>query len=94
MLSYRFVNEQLHDGTFVRRPKIRVLLAGPKASMSFLALLDSGTDLTIIPMSIADFLGIKYDIRSQERFYGFGKESFQCARSEVDVTFQECAAPR
>lgn len=88
MLTYRFVSEQVQDGSFVRRPKINVALKGRTASMSFLALLDSGTDLTIIPRSIADFLGLEYDFKSHERFYGFSKEPFQCAHSEVDIIFQ------
>lgn len=88
MLTYRFVSEQLHDGSFAHRPKITVTFIGPKASMDFLALIDSGADITIIPRSIADFLGIPYDFKSKERFYGFGKESFQCASSTVDIVFR------
>ena len=88
MLTYRFVSEQLRDGSLVRRPKVKVRLVGSKAGMDFLALLDSGTDVTILPRSIADFLGIQYDFKSNERFLGFGKEAFQCAKSTVKIVFR------
>lgn len=93
MITYRFTKEQLEDGSYVQRPKVLVTLKGPKTSMDFFALLDSGTDITILPRSIADFLGVKYDLRSKKSFYGFGKEPFPCVQGHVDVTFKG-KAPR
>ncbi len=87
MLTYKFISEKLHDGSIAHRPKIDVTLLGTRTPMRFYALLDSGTDVTIIPRSIADFLGIQYDFKSEEKFLGFGKEAFQCAPAEVDITF-------
>jgi len=88
MLVFDFVNEQLENGRFIARPKIKVTLIGKKASMTFLAILDSGADITIIPRSIADFLGIMYDFKSVQRFLDFSKNTHQCAPGSVDVHFE------
>lgn len=89
MVVYHFVNEELENGHLIPRAKIKVMLSGKKASMSFLALLDSGADITIIPRSVADFLGIKYDFKSTQRFFDFSKHPHQCATGNVDVCFED-----
>ena len=91
MLNYKFVAEQLNDGSIVRRPKIKVCLRGSKSSMNFLALLDSGTDITILPKAIADFLGLDYDETEKTEFFGFGKEAFEAVQSTVDIMFLSSA---
>jgi hypothetical protein len=61
---------------------------GAKASMNFHALLDSGTDVTVIPRPIADFLGVDYDANAKTSFYGFGDKAFPCAEAKIDIVFQ------
>jgi len=89
MLSYRFVSERLENGNIVKRAKIPVKLIGGKANMDFAATLDSGSDVTIIPKAIADFLGVKCDENIvEEKCYGFAKDSFKCVRAKIDIVFK------
>ena len=87
MLTYRFVQEQLESGSFARRPKVEILLKGKAAEMKFLALLDSGAGRTIIPKSVADFLGIDYAASDKTHFLGFGKEPFEAQEGQLEVIF-------
>ncbi len=89
MLIYQFTSEQLENGSIVRRPKINVRFAGKRSAMEFLVLIDSGSDVTILPRSIADFLGIVYDYKSAERFFDFSKTPHQAASGKVNMTFHD-----
>lgn len=88
MLTYEFVSEKLHTGTCVKRPKVLVTLVGKKRSMNFLALLDSGTDISMIPRTIADSLGIDYAKNSKETVLGFDEETFLCADCKINLIFK------
>ena len=81
------MKEKLLDGSFSFRSKIPVTLIGDSTSMKFLAVLDSGADVSIIPKVIADFLGINCDLESKKHFLGFGKEMFECAGARTDMLF-------
>ncbi len=87
MITCRFVKEKLLDGSFSFRPKIPVTLIGRETSMKFLAVLDSGADISVIPRTLADFLGVRYDLKTRTSFLGFGKEVFDCAIASVDILF-------
>lgn len=88
MLAYEFVSEKLHTGKIVKRPKVLVKLVGDKTSMEFWALLDSGTDISMIPRNIADFVGINYKKEKGEIVFGFDKEEFPCANCKINLVFK------
>jgi len=88
MLTYEFVSEKLHSGTFVKRPKVLIRLVGKKTSIEFWALLDSGSDISMIPKDIADSVGIDYDKNEGEKVYGFEKDAFSCANCKMDLIFK------
>lgn len=46
------------DYLLILRPEIPVTVSGPVGSMAYGALVDTGSDNTILPLSIADFLSI------------------------------------
>jgi hypothetical protein len=85
MITYRFLKEKINNGSYVKRPKINIELKGEKSKMTFFALLDSGTDVTIIPKTIADFLGIEYETAKKEPFFGFSKDPFESVETSVTV---------
>lgn len=88
MLTYEFVSEKLHTGACVKRPKVLITLVGKKMSMDFLALLDSGTDISMIPRAIADSVGIDYAEKSNETVVGFDEEPFPCADCKINLIFK------
>ncbi len=59
-LRYRFSKERA-DGRTVFRPRVYVKLIGPKDSVSVHAILDTGSDISILPKSFGDLLGVESD---------------------------------
>ena len=58
-LSYRFKKFRLEGGTYIKRPVVNVILKNESKSLEFLAILDSGSDLTTIQKSVAEYLCLK-----------------------------------
>jgi len=84
MITAKFVSEQIQDGRYVRRPKIPVTLSGPRGVLRFLTLIDSGTDVTILPKAVADFIGLTEGPSSE--FLGLGEQPVTCTTRHVDIT--------
>lgn len=57
------IQEEPRTGDFliIRRPEIPVTISGPNGSATFVGLVDTGSDNTIFPKSIAESLGIKLE---------------------------------
>lgn len=51
------------SGEFIilRRPEIPITISGPSGTVSFMGLVDTGSDHTIFPKSVADYLDIPVD---------------------------------
>jgi len=56
-ISFPYVIEKVERG-FVSRPKIPITLSSGEKNLETLGLVDSGSDVTVIPLGIAEFLGI------------------------------------
>ncbi len=84
---FRFKKEKLESGKYVSRPKVPVKLVGKNASLNFIALLDSGADVSVIPQAVADALGLVYDIKHPETLYGH-REKSESYESAVDLVFR------
>lgn len=46
------------DYLLFRRPEIPVTIAGPSGKLTLIGLVDTGSDNTVFPRSVADYLGI------------------------------------
>jgi len=69
-LSFKYKTIKRPDGTEVRTPSIPILLNG-KEKFETIALLDSGADISAIPLSIAEILGL--DLSGKKiHAYGIG----------------------
>ncbi|MCC7536909.1 MAG: aspartyl protease family protein [Deltaproteobacteria bacterium] len=82
---YRFRKERLQDGGTVARPKIPVRLSWDAATVDVVALIDSGCDVTVIPQSLAEAIGVSTTGTSQP-LVGFREES-AVVEAKVDITF-------
>lgn len=56
-ISFPYATEKVERG-FVFRPKIPITLSSSEKSLETLSLVDSGSDVTVVPLGIAEFLGI------------------------------------
>lgn len=59
VLSFSYKKEKLPNGIEVFRPTIPIEIGYNGASMKFVAIVDSGSDESYIPKSIAEILGIE-----------------------------------
>jgi hypothetical protein len=69
-IAYRYKTIKRPDGTNVRTPSIPITLKG-KEQFDTIALLDSGADISAIPLSIAQILSLNLDGAKSEA-YGIG----------------------
>ncbi|GBE20546.1 MAG TPA: hypothetical protein ENG87_02415 [Candidatus Pacearchaeota archaeon] len=57
--SFKYKSVKLKTGDIIHRPMIPLTIRG-KDSLDIIAILDSGSDMTIIPKEIAEFIDIEY----------------------------------
>lgn len=85
VLIYKFKKDRLDDGSYVARPRILVELAGEHGSILIPALIDSGSDTTVIPYGIAASIGLPTD-GFKDKLYAY-RESSDVVRSKAKITF-------
>ena len=85
-LSYKFKKFRLENGMYTKRPIVDIILKANDKYLEFGAILDSGSDLTTIPKSVADYLGLKTDDKEIDMvgYKGTGKVK----QSKVTITFK------
>ena len=86
VLTYKFKNFKLESGSYTKRPIVDIMLRNDDKSLEFCAILDSGSDLTTIPLTIADYLELKTEEDEHEMF-GF-KGSGKIKLSRLTLIFK------
>lgn len=84
-LIYKFKKEKLENGLFVERPRILVVVSGSHGSIEMPALIDSGSDMTVIPEGIANAIGIEKK-GNKSNMFGF-REVNEVMISRASITF-------
>ena len=85
VLTYKFKKEKLDDGSDILRPKIFVELKGTNNSIQTIALIDSGSDVTVIPEIIARDIGLNFS-GQKTKIYAY-RESNDVIKSKTDISF-------
>jgi len=70
-LTFKYKNFERPDGSSSYGPYIPLTIKGPEASIDMLFLLDSGADYTVIPIELAEILGLDLS-KPKERTSGVG----------------------
>jgi len=86
-MKFPYLQYVIQDGptAFVFRPVIPVDLAGPDGEIDFYALVDTGSDDTLIPRFVADEIGLKIDDDRVEEVIGIGGEKITIAHADVEL---------
>lgn len=70
---------------YLYRPVIPVDLAGPHGEVDFYALVDTGSDDTLIPKCVADELGLVTNEERVEEVTGIGGERIAVVQADVEL---------
>ncbi len=73
------------DMLCLRRPEIPIKIQGPNESMQFVGLVDTGSDYTIFPRSIAKFLGVELHESEGPTAQVFGGQAVELLTAEVEL---------
>lgn len=68
------------------RPALPVLIRGGSRTLKYTLLIDTGADETMLPMQIADRLGVKFE-EGEAPFRGVGSEMQYGRRGDVTISF-------
>lgn len=83
-LIYKFKKEKV-NGRYILRPKIFIVLSGKNMSIRVVSLIDSGSDVTVIPYGIAEAIGLQMD-GERDKLYAF-REYSEIINSSASITF-------
>jgi len=85
MIEFPF--EERHSEKFGRilTPTVPVTLIGPKQSVNVFMLLDSGADISFIPYSVGETIGLEADIANRREVQGIGEGSVPYILSQVGL---------
>jgi len=72
-MTFKYKTIKRPDGTESRTPSIPLTLIGSPSKFDFIALIDSGADISAIPREIAELLGLNLDGEIQQAFGIGGK---------------------
>jgi len=76
------------DYLLILRPEIPLTVIGPASSGSFAALVDTGSDNTILPKSIAEPLGIPLRVASGSSASAFGGQRLSLLDGEATLQLE------
>ncbi|MEK6257280.1 MAG: hypothetical protein AABP62_01555 [Planctomycetota bacterium] len=76
------------DYFLFRRPEIPITITGTKLARNFLGLVDTGSDHTIVPLSVARGLGVVVDELEETTANVFGGQSVLLRAGEVELRLE------
>jgi len=89
-LSFRCKHKELGCEVRVKEPLLPVTLFGKnELALNFIAILDSGSDLILLPLEVAEELGLEYDKSKQESATTISGDKIMTLNSKVKVAIQK-----
>lgn len=82
--SFRYKPVKLKSGKVIYRPMMPLILEGHE-KIDVFAILDSGSDISIIPKEIAEILGIKSE--GENEIYGLAGIPIKSREAKVKISF-------
>jgi hypothetical protein len=76
------------DYRLILRPVITIRLIGPKAEARWDALVDSGADETLFPLSLAEVLGIELDQQMTSEAAGVSSDRLKIHYGDVELQIE------
>ncbi|MEK6894900.1 MAG: hypothetical protein AABX48_00075 [Nanoarchaeota archaeon] len=83
--SFNYKQTILKSGKIIYRPLIPITLIGSNESLDVIGILDSGSDMSIIPKSIAEVIGVKY--LGEDEISGITGKPIKSKQGVINVEF-------
>lgn len=91
MIAFPFAQRRSRRLGEILKPLIPVRISGPARSVNVFMLLDSGADLSILPYSVGETIGLVLDISTRSEVQGIGEGMVPYVLGEVDLQVGEIA---
>ena len=94
-LIYRCKHRELTGGIWVKEPMIPISLNGKEGlKVNFNAILDSGSDFVLIPLEVAEVLGLKINKRKKEQAKFYSGSTLSTTQSSVTMSISKLRNPK
>lgn len=93
MIEFPFKKVQTKDLGQILLPVIRVTLIGPKQSVYVTMILDSGADISMIPYSVGEEIGLELDMKTRSEVHGIGEGTVPRVLGQVKLRIGEIEFP-
>ena len=88
MIKFQFEKRHTQRLGEILKPIIPVTIIGPKRSLNIFMLLDSGADLSLIPSSVGETIGLELDIENRSEVQGIGEGSVPYILNKVKLKIE------
>lgn len=85
MIEFKFEKKRTQKLGDILKPIIPVTIIGSKRALNVFMLLDSGADLSLIPYSVGETIGLELDIENKSELQGIGEGSVPYLLNDVKL---------
>jgi len=93
MIEFEFEKAQTQRLGEILIPTIPVTIVGPKRRLNVFMLLDSGADLSLVPYSVGETIGLELDIEKRSEVQGIGEGIVPYILSPLRIKIVEVEIP-
>jgi hypothetical protein len=83
MIEFSFESRYSAKLGEILKPIIPVSIIGPKRSVNIFMLLDSGADISLLPYSVGETIGLDLDMMNRSEIHGIGEGSVPYILNQV-----------
>lgn len=89
MIEFPFEKRYSKKLGSILKPYIPLQIIGPNRSVNIRMLLDSDADISLIPYSVGEIIGLKPDLANRREVHGIGEGSISYILSTVKIIIQD-----
>ncbi|MFQ5864873.1 MAG: hypothetical protein ACE5IW_06535 [bacterium] len=89
MIEFSFKKVSSSKFGQILKPVVPVTVIGPKRKIKVFMLLDSGADISMIPYSLGEIIGLELDVATRSEIQGIGEGSVPYVLSQVRLRMEE-----
>jgi len=93
MIEFPFLKRRSEKFGYVPKPIIPVSIIGPKRGVKVFMLLDSGADISMIPYSVGETIGLELDMSTRGEVQGIGEGSVPYILGQVRIQIENFEIP-